>query len=89
MNDLLIRAFVKKIKHDNMRNIKVGQQFRTNPLSNIPGGMLVEVEKTLSDGKIGKVTYDNVKTKKYLDKVLENPETIRAWVNGELIFQRD
>ena len=65
-------------------NFRVGDGFRRNPLSKIPGGSVVTI--TYKTGKSR--TYDKVKNMEaYVKKVLENSDIAFATVDNEKIYK--
>jgi hypothetical protein len=66
--------------------IKVGDSYRTNPDSHVPGGSVVE---TFNDkGKT--LVYDKIKNPgAYIAKITKDPSIIRVYVDGELKFDRN
>lgn len=63
--------------------MRVGDQFRTNPLSLKPGGSIVTV--VFSNGKM--LDYDKVKSpKKYVASIPEREEIVAIYVNGNQVW---
>jgi hypothetical protein len=64
----------------NMKEIKVADEYRTNPLSHQPGGD--EVRVYLRDGMV--YTYDKVKSpRNYINKLEFKENIVRIDINGE------
>ena len=64
--------------------MKVGDEFRTNYSSLIPGGVTVIVQHI--DGMI--YEYDKVKNPKlYIKAALKNPSVLKAWVKPNSSFK--
>jgi len=58
---------------------KVGQDYRTNNLSFVPGGCTVIVEQV--DGKL--LEYDNIKyPQKYIAAAVTKPNVVNAWIKS-------
>ena len=67
-------------KKNHMKEIKVADEYRTNPLSHQPGGD--EVKVYLRDGMV--YTYDKVKSpKNYINKLEFKENIVRIDINGE------
>jgi len=65
-------------------NFRVGDEFRRNPLSKIPGGSTV----VLTDRTGKSRTYDKIKNMgAYVKKALTNPEIAFAMVGNEKIYK--
>ena len=64
-------------------SMRVADEFRTNPLSLIPGGSLVTV--VFSDGRM--LDYDKVKSpKKYVSKIPQKDDITAVYVNGNQVW---
>ena len=64
-------------------SMRVGDEYRTNPLSLIPGGSLVTV--VFSDGRM--LDYDKVKSpKKYVSKIPQKEDITAVYVNGNQVW---
>ena len=60
--------------------MRVGDEYRTNPLSLSPGGSIVTV--VFSDGRM--LDYDKVKSpKKYVSKIPQKDDIVAVYVNGK------
>ena len=60
--------------------MRVGDEYRTNPLSLSPGGSVVTV--VFSDGRM--LDYDKVKSpKKYVSKIPPKEDIVAVYVNGK------
>jgi len=63
--------------------MRVGDEFRTNPLSLKPGGSIVTV--VFSDGRM--LDYDKVKsTKKYVASIPTRDDIVAVYVNGNQVW---
>ena len=63
--------------------MRVGDEYRTNPLSLRPGGSIVSV--VFSNGKT--LEYDKVKSpKKYVSSIPTRDEIVQIYVNGEQVW---
>ena len=63
--------------------MRVGDEFRTNPLSLRPGGSVVTV--VFSNGKM--LDYDKVKSpKKYVASIPTRDEIVAVYVNGNQVW---
>ena len=63
--------------------MRVGDEFRTNPLSLKPGGSIVSVR--FSDGRM--LDYDKVKSpKKYIASIPEREDIIAIFINGNRVW---
>ena len=63
--------------------MRVADEFRTNPLSLIPGGSLVTV--VFSDGRM--LDYDKVKSpKKYVASIPTRDDIVAVYVNGNQVW---
>ena len=63
--------------------MRVADEFRTNPLSLIPGGSLVTV--VFSDGRM--LDYDKVKSpKKYVASIPQREDITAVYVNGNQVW---
>ena len=61
-------------------SMRVGDEYRTNPLSLSPGGSVVTV--VFSDGRM--LDYDKVKSpKKYVSKIPQKEDIVAVYVNGK------
>ena len=61
-------------------SMRVGDEYRTNPLSLSPGGSIVTV--VFSDGRM--LDYDKVKSpKKYVSKIPQKEDIVAVYVNGK------
>lgn len=66
------------------KEIKVTDNFRTNPESLVPGGSIVEVHQ--SDGLI--LLYDKIKNPKaYISRIVKKQEISKVMVDGKLYWQ--
>lgn len=64
----------------------VSPKYRTNVLSRIPGGCTIIITHKNCESFI----YDKIKyPKKYLDKVLQNPNIVAAYLNNELVWKAE
>ena len=64
-------------------SMRVGDEYRTNPLSLIPGGSLVTV--VFSDGRM--LDYDKVKSpKKYVASIPTRDDIVAVYVNGNQVW---
>ena len=64
-------------------SMRVGDEYRTNPLSLIPGGSLVTV--VFSNGKM--LDYDKVKSpKKYVASIPTRDDIVAVYVNGNQVW---
>ncbi|NBU48421.1 MAG: hypothetical protein EBS34_13480 [Flavobacteriales bacterium] len=74
------------LKKTNNMSIKVGDDYRTNELSFIPGGS--EVEAVSKNGK--KKIYDKIKmVDKYCNRLKGDQSIIEIYVNGKLYWKRN
>jgi hypothetical protein len=63
--------------------MRVGDEFRTNPLSLKPGGSIVTV--VFSDGRM--LDYDKVKSpKKYVASIPTRDDIVAVYVNGNQVW---
>lgn len=63
--------------------MRVGDEYRTNPLSLTPGGSIVTV--AFSSGKT--LEYDKVKSpRKYVASIPEREDIIQIFVNGKSVW---
>jgi hypothetical protein len=63
--------------------MRVGDEYRTNPLSLSPGGSIVTV--VFSDGRM--LDYDKVKSpKKYVSKIPQKDDITAVYVNGNQVW---
>ena len=63
--------------------MRVGDEFRTNPLSLKPGGSIVTV--VFSDGRM--LDYDKVKSpKKYVASIPQREDITAVYVNGTQVW---
>jgi hypothetical protein len=63
--------------------MRVGDEFRTNPLSLKPGGSIVTV--VFSDGRM--LDYDKVKSpKKYVASIPQREDITAVYVNGNQVW---
>lgn len=63
--------------------MRVGDEFRTNPLSLKPGGSIVTV--VFSNGKT--LDYDKVKSpRKYVGSIPEREDIVQIFVNGNPVW---
>ena len=63
--------------------MRVGDEYRTNPLSLSPGGSVVTV--VFSDGRM--LDYDKVKSpKKYVSKIPQKDDITAVYVNGNQVW---
>jgi hypothetical protein len=63
--------------------MRVGDEFRTNPLSLKPGGSIVTV--VFSDGRM--LDYDKVKSpKRYVASIPTRDEIVAVYVNGNQVW---
>lgn len=63
--------------------MRVGDEFRTNPLSLKPGGSIVTV--VFSDGRM--LDYDKVKSpKKYVESIPTRDDIVAVYVNGNQVW---
>ena len=63
--------------------MRVGDEFRTNPLSLKPGGSIVTV--VFSDGRM--LDYDKVKSpKKYVSSIPTRDDIVAVYVNGNQVW---
>ncbi len=66
------------------KEIKVTDNFRTNPESLLPGGSIVEVHQ--SDGLI--LSYDKIKNSKaYISRIVKKQEILKVIVDGKLYWE--
>ena len=64
-------------------SMRVGDEFRTNPLSLKPGGSIVTV--VFSDGRM--LDYDKVKSpKKYVASIPTRDDIVAVYVNGNQVW---
>ena len=64
-------------------SMRVGDEYRTNPLSLSPGGSVVTV--VFSDGRM--LDYDKVKSpKKYVSKIPQKDDITAVYVNGNQVW---
>ena len=64
-------------------SMRVGDEYRTNPLSLSPGGSIVTV--VFSDGRM--LDYDKVKSpKKYVSKIPQKDDITAVYVNGNQVW---
>jgi len=67
----------------NQKVMRVGDQYRTNRLSLIPGGYVVSV--IFSNGRV--LEYDKVKSpKKYVSSIPQKEEIVNIYVNGQEVW---
>ena len=64
-------------------SMRVGDEYRTNPLSLSPGGSVVTV--VFSDGRM--LDYDKVKSpKKYVSKIPQKEDIVAVYVNANQVW---
>lgn len=66
------------------KELKVTDNFRTNPESLLPGGSIVEVHQT--DGLI--LSYDKIKNPNaYISKIVKTQSILKVMVDGKLYWE--
>jgi hypothetical protein len=78
--------YISEIKIKKMsKELKVTDNFRTNPESLLPGGSIVEVHQ--ADGLI--LLYDKIKNPNaYISKIVKTQAIIKVMVGGKLYWEK-